>query len=255
MRYSRRGGARLGAGRPKKKDAGVSHRERPTLAENQPVHVTLRVREDVYNLRSQRCFEAIGAAMEASRGRFGFSAVGFSVQGNHIHLMGEAATAEALTLGIQGLKVRIAKGLNRVMGRRGKVFSERYHLRILKTPAEARAAMAYVANNTAKHAAEFGKHLPAGYRDPNTVGHFANRVLLPPGTASMVVEPVSWLLREGWRRRARTNPAAVRCPVPVAVAVAVAPSPEPSLGTVRGLFPDEAPGLSFGGPSAAARAA
>lgn len=214
MSYSRRGGARLGAGRPKKKEAGVSHQERPAFAENQPVHVTLRVRDHVYNLRSRRCFEAIREAMEASRDRFGFRSVGVSIQGNHLHLMGEAASREALTLAVQGLKVRIARSLNRVMGRHGKVFAERYHLRVLETPAEVRAAMAYIADNTAKHAAEFGKHLPPGYRDPYTVGHFGDRALLPEGTESMVVEPASWLLREGWRRAARPGSvAAPRAPV------------------------------------------
>ena len=198
--FSRRGGARLGAGRPKKKGGSVCHRERPAIGENQPVHVTLRVREDVFNLRSQRCFEAIGAALTASRGRFGFRVVNLSVQGNHLHLTGEAADNDALASAVQGLKVRIAKGLNRVMGRHGKVFAERYHARPLKTPSEIRAALAYVANNTAKHAAEYGKPLPAGYRDPYTVGYFGGRVFLPPGAAAMVEEPTSWLLRFGWER-------------------------------------------------------
>jgi hypothetical protein len=117
------------------------------------------------------------------------------------------------------------------MGRRGKVFADRYHLRVLETPAQVRAALAYIANNTAKHAAECGRHLPAGYRDPYTVGHFGDRVLLPPGTEAMVEGPVSWLLCHGWRRRAQPGLAAVPCPPPAVGAAAVParrPAPDPT---------------------------
>ena len=50
---SRRGGARDGAGRkPNVPGApGVSHRTRAALSHRHPVHVTLRVRRDVPNLR------------------------------------------------------------------------------------------------------------------------------------------------------------------------------------------------------------
>jgi hypothetical protein len=47
----------------------------------------------------------------------------------------------ALARGVQGLSVRIAKGLNGVMGRHGRVFSDRYHVRILKTPLEVKNAV------------------------------------------------------------------------------------------------------------------
>jgi putative transposase len=64
----------------------------------------------------------------------------FSVQGNHIHLIVEAHDNRALSEGVQGLLVRLAKGLNRMMGRHGRVLSERYHAHVLRSPAEVPAA-------------------------------------------------------------------------------------------------------------------
>lgn len=199
MRYTARGGARAGAGRPRKHDVGVAHARRPALSGREPVHVTLRVLEHVYHLRARRCLEVVFAAFVAGCRRVDFRVVGLTVQGHHLHLLVEAADARALARGMQGLTIRLAKGLNRVMGRRGKVFRERYHARPLRTPREVRAAMAYIAGNTAKHAAQIGRTLRADRVDGATVGYFGERTLLPPGTAGMVAKPETWLLRHGWR--------------------------------------------------------
>jgi hypothetical protein len=52
---------------------------------------------------------------------------------------------------MQGLGVRLARAINRAMGSRGKVFSDRYHDRILRTPREVRFALRYVLLNARKH--------------------------------------------------------------------------------------------------------
>ena len=44
------------------------------------------------------------------------------VLGNHVHFIVEADSAEALSHGMQGLSIRIAKALNAVMGCAGSVF-------------------------------------------------------------------------------------------------------------------------------------
>ena len=51
---------------------------------------------------------------------------------------------------MQGLLIRIAKGLNRLWKRKGRVFGDRFH-GALKTPREVRNALAYVLNNARKH--------------------------------------------------------------------------------------------------------
>src|SRR5438105_8297162 len=66
------GGRRKGAGRkPKGPRERVSHKPRPRFDRPVPAHVTLRVREHVWNLRSRRAYRRIRAAFEKARGRMG----------------------------------------------------------------------------------------------------------------------------------------------------------------------------------------
>jgi hypothetical protein len=52
---------------------------------------------------------------------------------------------------MNGLGVRVAKRLNRVMRRGGKVLDDRYHAHILRTPTEVRRARAYLLQNARRH--------------------------------------------------------------------------------------------------------
>jgi len=113
---------------------------------------------------------------------------------------------QALCRGTQGLLVRIAKTLNKLWRRRGKVFADRYHDRILATPRETRNALRYVLQNARKHAAE-GREVavPAaldtfssapwfdGFRESFTVRGL--EVVVRPVTAAR-----TWMLTIGWRR-------------------------------------------------------
>jgi hypothetical protein len=56
----------------------------------------------------------------------------FSIQSSHIRMVVEARNARALSRGMQGLTVRIARRLNRLWGRTGAVFADRYHSRSLR---------------------------------------------------------------------------------------------------------------------------
>src|SRR6266576_2213365 len=146
------GGKRTRAGRkPGGRRAGVWHVARPELAARFPVHVTWRMKKEVWNLRTRRCFSVLKRAFWGGADRFGFRLVHYSVQGNHLHLLVEAQDERALSRGMNGLGVRVAKGLNRVMGRHGKVLGDRYHSHILRTPSEARRARAYLLQNAQRH--------------------------------------------------------------------------------------------------------
>lgn len=192
------GGARKGAGRPPKDArAGVSHLRRPVLAARFPVHVTLRVGAEVWNLRSRRSFRVIGAALLAGAERFGLRLCEFSVQGNHIHLLVEAAGQQALARGIQGLCIRLAKGLNRLMGHKGRVFADRYHAHILRTPTEVQRARSYVRDNHRHHSAQRGQPLPSGWVDPYSSASREHGVVLPA--------PHTWLLGNGFARARRPS--------------------------------------------------
>ena len=102
--------------------------------------MTVRVRREVWNLRTHRCFRALRRAFERGCARFGFRLVHFSVRGNHVHFIVEAPDERALTRAMKGLAVRMARALNKVMDRKGPAFSDRYHAHLLKMPREARHA-------------------------------------------------------------------------------------------------------------------
>jgi REP-associated tyrosine transposase len=131
--------------------------------------------------------------LEAARARFGMRVVHFSVQGNHIHMLVEVADNESLARGMQGLTIRIAKALNRVMRRRGRVFADHYHSRVVRTPTEAARALEYVLRNFAHHARGWGEAVSEGEPDP-----FSSAARSGAGPA--VCEPRTWLLSVGWRR-------------------------------------------------------
>jgi REP element-mobilizing transposase RayT len=130
----------------------VAHARRERFAARFPQHVTLRVRAEVGSVRRYRVMRVVRAALLAGGHRADFRVVEFSVQSNHVHLLVEAEGATSLTRGMIGLEVRLARRINRALGRSGAFFADRYHARSLRTPAEARAAIRYVLFNNRHHA-------------------------------------------------------------------------------------------------------
>ncbi len=197
--FMRRGGARKGAGRkPNGERALVSHATRTKLASRFPVHVTMKLRAGLPSLRRRRTRRVLLQAFGGGCERFGFRLVEYSIQSNHLHLIAEATNRRALARGAQGLAVRIAKGLNRAWGRKGKVFADRYHDRILRTPREVRNALAYVLRNGARHGsvgAGVDSFSSGPWFDGWREGRVARRAAVHLATAR------SWLLDVGWRRR------------------------------------------------------
>src|SRR3954451_12417129 len=156
------GGARRAAGRkPKAVRKNVPHRPRRPFRRG-ALHITTRLRPEVWNLRSHRCFRALRRAFAGGCARFGVHLVHFSVQGNHLHMIVEAPDAESLARAMKGLEVRMARALNRVMRRRGPVFADRYHAHLLRSPREAANAVRYVLENWAVHAERDGQPTPQG---------------------------------------------------------------------------------------------
>src|SRR5215475_3539306 len=166
LHLPRWGGKRKGAGRPRtpgRLRRRVSHLRRPKLAARFPVHVTWRTSEGVWNLRSQRSFSRLTRAFYASAVRFGYRIVHYAVMGNHVHLIVEARDEGALAIGMQSLGIRIAQSLNQMMKRKGRVLSDRYHSRILKTPTETRHCVGYLQTNAQKHYQEPGPDPSTSY--------------------------------------------------------------------------------------------
>ncbi len=164
-----RGGRRPGAGRkPKGPRAGVSHLVRPYHDAAHPAHVTLRI-----------CH--------------------FSVQGNHVHLLVESKGREALSRGVQGLAIRLARAVNRALSRRGRVWADRYHARALTSPRQARNALVYVLHNVRKHQPAFRGLDPCS--SAAWFDGWQNRPAMSlVGVTPPIADARTWLLRVGWRR-------------------------------------------------------
>lgn len=197
LRFRTWGGRRSGAGRkPAGLVAGLPHGPRPIHHNHHPVHVTLRVVAGLPSLRNATLFPAlrhgVAAASTAS-----FRVVHYSFQSNHVHLLVEADGTRALSRGMQGIGIRLAKRINRALGRRGRVFADRYHSRALRTPREVRSGLRYVLLNGRKHGVS-GSGL-----DPCSSGAWFGgwrESLETPHGSAPVARPQTWLLCVGWRR-------------------------------------------------------
>jgi REP element-mobilizing transposase RayT len=198
------GGRRAGAGRkPASQRAGVPHRVRPNHSQHYPVHVTMRAERLLPSLRKQVVFVGLRQQI-AKASRSFFRVVHFSVQSNHVHIIVEAHDKLSLSRGMAGLSIRLARSVNRILGRRGRVWNERYHARALRSPRETRHGLVYVLMN-------FKKHID-GARGVDVLssaiwfdGWKAPLQVEEPPEALVcddipVARPRTWLARKGWRR-------------------------------------------------------
>jgi putative transposase len=175
------------------------------------VHVTLRA--SFRPLRSQHVFPTIGIALAAAtrRERERFRILHFSVQRDHLHLIVEASDKRALSAGMQGVAIRVARYVNALVRRRGRFWADRWHGRALESPRAVRNALVYVLANFRKHAP--GRS-PAGVDAFSSSAHFDGWLGTPgagrarAGSALHVamaqwvhvVEPETWLAAVGWKR-------------------------------------------------------
>jgi hypothetical protein len=178
------------------------------------MHVTLRVLPDVPSLRSVALVREFERSMSRACDRGDFRLAHYSLQGNHAHLIVEAAHRPALARGMKAVGARLARAVNRVFRRTGPVLADRYHMRLLPTPREVRNALRYVLLNARRHAKRV-----------------SGRVILDPASSARwfdgwrqasveraatgerpVARARSWLLTTGWRRHGLLDPAEVPGP-------------------------------------------
>jgi REP element-mobilizing transposase RayT len=195
------GGRLRGAGRkPKGERPLVSHVRRAHVSGREPILVTMKVLPRVWNLRTRRAFERLVPAMLAAKERLGMRLVHFSIEHDHVHLLVEAMSNDALFRAMCGLACRFAKRLNRLMGRAtGEVFGDRFHARVLTTPRAVRTALAYVLCNFRKH----GAARPSDVLDPFSSAQWFvgwRGVVAIEIASAPVAAPRTWLLGVGWQR-------------------------------------------------------
>src|SRR5262249_2349349 len=115
---------------------------------------------------------------------------------------------------------RVARAVNRIARRSGPVLADRYHVRLLPTPKEVRAALRYVLLNARRHVGRLRAKLVGVRLDPASSARWFDgwkreiravsddsddgRRRSPP-----VARARTWLLTVGWRRHGLIDPADV----------------------------------------------
>jgi len=212
--FPKHGGKRKGAGRPPKNKLRPSqpHKKRPAVKKSQPMHVTVRVVDELAELRQRDAYKAIRRAMTHVYARDEFHIVHASIERSHVHLIIEASDRMALARGMKAFEISAAKHINRAFSkgrsqrRRGKVFCDRYDSEPITNRRQARNTLAYVLNNWRKHGEHRVPELRGfqidpfssainfdGWREAVTVDWPATYEPLP------VWKPRTWLLTTGWR--------------------------------------------------------
>jgi hypothetical protein len=90
--------------------------------------------------------------------------------------------------------------------RRGRVFADRYHAKVLRSPTQVRNALRYVLNNWRRHGADgaarwrldpfaTGPQFAGWSDDPEPMIRFGPSLHLLP-----TAFPTTWLLTTGWKR-------------------------------------------------------
>lgn len=217
-------------GRPPGPNPSPRHRSRPDFPGAHPCLVTMKVVKGVGSLRKKRIVREIEDSFREANERGEFRLTAYSIQRDHVHLIVEAKDRDALGRGMKSLASRLARAVNRVLERGGKVLRERYHLRVLTNPRQVWNTIRYVLCNARRHAqkerdalARRGVLAPelesrgtldgassarwfAGWRRDVPIDRSP-----PCGLSALpvVAEARTWLLREGWLRYGYLDPNAI----------------------------------------------
>jgi hypothetical protein len=177
--------------------------------------VTLRLLPGLPSLRDVRVVRAIERSFGRDRCERGaFRLVHYSLQGNHAHLIVEARDRIALGRGMMSVAARLARAVNRIGRRTGKVLADRYHVRLLPTPRQVRNALRYVLLNARHHVAAAGaKVAGAVLLDPASSARWFEGWKAERSTDAtdppVIARARTWLLTIGWRRHGLLDPADV----------------------------------------------
>ena len=116
----------------------VKRCRRPRFARTTVHHVSLRTVDTLPRLRTRAGLEVLERALTGARDHTrvtGFRVLHYALEGNHLHLIIEAEDQTALSRGMQGLSIRLARGWNKACwGSRSTLLSRRTHAFLSTTP-------------------------------------------------------------------------------------------------------------------------
>jgi REP element-mobilizing transposase RayT len=201
------GGWRPHAGRKHRKGT-ISHAARNELDPRQPQHVTLRIIPGIGSVARDWLMKTLRECIRGAH-KASFRIVEFNVLTNHLHLVTEAADKVALSRGIQGFTVRVARRMNSALKRTGQFFAHRYHVTFLTSLAQVRNTLRYVLQNRKHHDAE--KRFSKTWFDPYSSAAWFTGWATPLrgsmtwqqdllDSAAPTAKATTWMLSTGWKR-------------------------------------------------------
>ena len=122
------GGKRANAGR-KPVDPNrlnVPHRPRGPHDPKHPVHGSIRRAKGLPTLKSARVLDLFIRCAAAYSEDDDFHVLHVATDPEHLHVIVEAKSKEALQLGMQSLAIRTARNLNILLNRKGEVWDDRF---------------------------------------------------------------------------------------------------------------------------------
>ena len=161
----------------------VSHHGRSPVRQPVPVYAACRTRHDVRGLRGKALFRQLLISFRRYHEKRGFRLIGFHVRGDEVELIVEADDTAALSRGMQGLGVSMAKRINFTTGRSGAAFEDRFYARELRTAREVADAFARVA--------------PNDKGDGGQMAYPYSSTAFKAGL-TLVAAPRTWLMCVGW---------------------------------------------------------
>ena len=97
---------------------------------------------------------------------------------------------------MNGLQTSLAKNLNKLFKRSGRLWGDRFHVHVLETARQVRNVLVYVLQNGVKH-----DEVGIGTFDPcSSARAFNGWVWREPEPVRGIAEPRGRLLRGGWQR-------------------------------------------------------
>ncbi len=197
------GGRREGAGRkPKGEVAGVPHRPREPISSRYPALVVLKVEKGMPSLRGKAERQLLFLVLANQCERDGFRLVHFSLQRDRFYLIVEGTDRAKVARALKGLGVAASVRLNRLWGRRGRLFTDRYEIHVLKSPKAVRDALAYLLRNEKRREMEQKGFLKAPASSGPWFDGWQQRLDLNgiESAPSPVARARSALLTTDWRR-------------------------------------------------------
>lgn len=126
----------------------ILHAKRPVTT-RRPMHLTAHVHGDVPSLRRAEVLGAFRELVREARRR-GVRTVAFALMPTHLHWMVVPDSAGALRDATRYVFGQLAKRVNALAGRRGKVFLERFWSTCCASVRQAFHALGYVLKNAAR---------------------------------------------------------------------------------------------------------